>query len=153
MDAGRVLQIGTPSDLYERPASLFVADFIGTNNFVQGTVVDVRDGIASVQTPAGVMRGAGMGALAAGAAAVATVRPQHLVLDDGAGTDVTLRGRVVIAQYLGSLVRYEVEVGGGVTLRVDVSDPRRHGVLAPGRDVAVSFRATSAQVFPSEASA
>lgn len=150
MDQGRILQIGSPVDLYERPATLFVADFIGTNNLIAGTVVEVSDGMASLQTPAGVLRGTAVGSLVRGAGAVATIRPENLVLDDGsAGADVTLRGRVALSQYLGSLVRYEVEVGG-VALRVDVSDPKRHRLLSPGREVTVGFKATSAQVFPAE---
>ncbi len=151
MDAGRVLQIGTPIDLYERPASLFVADFIGTNNLVPGTVVEIAAGIAAIKTPAGVLRGMVVGSISQGSRAVAAIRPENLALDGGGGTDVALHGRVVLSQYLGSLVRYEVEAGDGVTLRVDVSDPKRHRLLTPGREVTVEFRASSAQVFAQEA--
>jgi iron(III) transport system ATP-binding protein len=151
MDAGRVLQIGTPIDLYERPATLFVADFIGTNNLVAGTVVDVSDGVARLQTPAGEMRGVAAGPLTKGGRAVAAIRPENLVLDGAApGCDVTLGGRVVIAQYLGSLVRYELEATGGVTLLVDVGDPKTHRYHAPGHVVGIGFQASSAQVFPAE---
>ncbi len=149
MDAGRVLQIGTPIDLYERPASLFVADFIGTNNLVPGTVVEVAGGIAALKTPAGLLRGMIVGSVAPGRAAVAAIRPENLALN-GSSTDVALRCRVVLSQYLGSLVRYEVEAGEGVTLRVDVSDPKRHRLLSPGQEVTVGFQASSAQVFPQE---
>src|SRR3990170_2091053 len=149
MDAGRVLQIGTPIELYERPASLFVADFIGTNNLISGKVTEVAGGMARLQTAAGPLRGAIVGSPAPGAAAVAAIRPENLVLQDGSGSvDVTLRGRVVISQYLGSLVRYEVEAGKGVALLVDVSDPKRHRLFAPGHEVNVGFQASSAQVFP-----
>ncbi len=150
MDAGRVLQIGTPIDLYERPASLFVADFIGINNLVPGTAVEVAGGIAAITTPAGVLRGMVVGSISPGSRAVAAIRPENLALDGGGGTDVALHGRVVLSQYLGSLVRYEVEAGDGVTLRVDVSDPKRHLLLMPGREVSVGFSASSAQVFPQE---
>ncbi len=87
---------------------------------------------------------------APGSRAVAAIRPENLALDGGGGTDVALRGRVVLSQYLGSLVRYEVEAGDGVTLRVDVSDPKRHLLLMPGREVNVGFSTSSAQVFPQE---
>jgi iron(III) transport system ATP-binding protein len=148
MDNGRVLQIGTPVDLYERPASLFVADFIGTNNLIPGTIAEMAEGMASLTTQAGVLRGVVVGSLERGARAVAAIRPENLVLDDSAtGADVVLRGRVVIAQYLGSLVRYEVEAGEGVSLQVDVSDPKRHRHFTPGQEVAVRFHAASAQVF------
>jgi ABC-type Fe3+/spermidine/putrescine transport system ATPase subunit len=149
MDAGRVLQIGTPVELYERPATLFVADFIGTNNLVAGTVTEVAGGLAALATRAGVLRGVAMGTLAPGARAVAAIRPENLTLEDGAGdADVTLRGRVVIAQYLGSLMRYELDVGEGTALRVDLGDPKRHRRFAPGDLVTVGFRSSSAQIFP-----
>ncbi|MDR7542913.1 MAG: ABC transporter ATP-binding protein [Armatimonadota bacterium] len=149
MDAGRVLQVGTPVELYERPATLFVADFIGTNNLVSGTVTEVDDGLASLTTRAGLLRGVAMGALAPGARAVAAIRPENLAFEDGAGgADVTLRGRVVIAQYLGSLMRYELDVGEGTALRVDIGDPKRHRRFAPGEVVTVGFRASAAQIFP-----
>jgi ABC-type Fe3+/spermidine/putrescine transport system ATPase subunit len=148
MDAGRVLQIGTPVELYEQPATLFVADFIGTNNLVPGSVLEVDGDIAALRTPAGLLRGVMMGSLGPGASAVAAIRPENLVLDGAAGADVSLSARVVIAQYLGSLMRYELEAGGGVTLRVDVSDPKRHRHFTPGQEVALGFRASSAQIFP-----
>jgi ABC-type Fe3+/spermidine/putrescine transport system ATPase subunit len=151
MRAGRVLQIGTPVDLYERPASLFVADFIGTNNLVPGTVSDLSGGVATVQTSAGPMRGATMGPLVAGAAAVLAIRPEHLTLN-GADDDVTVSGRLVLAQFLGNQIRYEIEIGE-MTLRVDVADPHAHEGLRPGQDVRVGFRARAAQVFAPEARA
>jgi iron(III) transport system ATP-binding protein len=150
MDAGRVLQIGTPVDLYEHPATLFVADFIGTNNLVRGTVVDISDGMADLKTPAGMLKGVTVGTLRPGAQAVVAIRPENLGLYGGAtGSDVVLRARVVIAQYLGSLIRYELEAGEGVTLRADVNDPKQHTYVAPGEEVTVGFKASSAQVFPS----
>ena len=147
MDAGRVLQIGSPVELYERPASLFVADFIGASNLIPGEVVALRDGVAEVRTGAGLLRGLPVGALQPGGKAVVAVRPENVRLEDGVQAGTMLRGRVGLAQYLGSLVRYEIEIGG-VVLRVDVSDPKRHGLLAAGREVPVGFPAASAQVFP-----
>lgn len=150
MNAGRVLQVGTPIDLYERPVSLFVADFVGINNLVPGTVTEVANGVARLETAAGLVRGVAVGPVAAGTKAVLAIRPENLILEDGApAADVTLRGRIVLSQYLGSLIRYEVEAGG-MPLRVDVSDPKRHSLLGPGREVTVGFQATSAQVFPAE---
>ncbi len=150
MDHGRVLQIGTPIELYEQPASLFVADFIGTNNLVPGTVATVGDGMAVLETPAGRLRGKVSGQLAAGRRAVVAIRPENLVLDGGGDTDVTMKGRIVLSQYLGSLIRYEIEAGAGVALRIDVSDPKSHRLLAPGHEVAVRFASSAAQVFPED---
>jgi ABC-type Fe3+/spermidine/putrescine transport system ATPase subunit len=150
MDVGRILQLGTPADLYERPASLFVADFIGANNLIPGRVAEAAGGVVRLDTDAGPVRGQAMGPLGPGSDAVAAIRPEHLRLEDGAApSDVTLRGRVAIAQYLGSLMRYEIEAGRGVSLRVDVSDTKQHRPLRPGQEVRVAFRPDAVQVFPS----
>lgn len=53
MHAGKVLQVGTPTEIYERPACRFVADFIGETNFIDGTVRDTADGFAVVETSRG----------------------------------------------------------------------------------------------------
>jgi ABC-type Fe3+/spermidine/putrescine transport system ATPase subunit len=149
MDAGRVLQIGTPIELYEQPASLFVADFVGTNNLVPGRVLEVADGVVRLQTPAGTLQGQGVGALAAGGRAVAAIRPENLALADGrADLDVVVRARVVLSQYFGNVIRYEVEAGEGVVLQVDLHDPKRHRPLPPGHEVTVGFASRSALVFP-----
>lgn len=149
MDAGRILQIGTPVELYERPASLFVADFIGTSNLVHGTVIQASDGQVSLHTPAGVLRGMAVGALAPGSRAVLAIRPENMTLADSS-QDVVVRGRIVISQYLGNVVRYEVEAGEGVLMLVDIHDPRRHRLLSPGDVVVTGFSAASALVFPEE---
>ena len=69
---------------------------------------------------------------------------------DGAAPETTLPGTVVLTQYLGSLIRYEVEIAGGIVVRVDVGDPHRHARLAPGDAVEIGFSPTAAQVFTKE---
>ncbi len=157
MDAGRIQQVGGPIDLYERPASLFVADFIGTNNFLAGTVADVSDGYVRVKTPAGEIRGVGRGDLGVGLSAAAAVRPENVMLVDGAGAipaaapggENRLNGRIVLSQFMGSILRYEVETGGDIVLKIDIHDPKRHRPLQPGTEVAVGFDASAVAVYPS----
>jgi ABC-type Fe3+/spermidine/putrescine transport system ATPase subunit len=152
MRDGRVAQVGTPVDLYERPADLFVADFVGTNNLLPGTVARVQDGWVELQTPAGVVRGRAAARLEPGRRAVLAVRPEALQLSDGRQDAVALSGRVVLAQYLGSLVRYEVEVDGGHVLLVDVHNPKGQLVLASGQPARLTFHPEDALVFPGEGS-
>jgi len=150
MDAGAILQIGTPVELYEQPASLFVADFVGTSNLLPGDIVASRDGIADVRTAAGIVRGTAAGTLGPGTPVMVAVRPENVRLADSTGLDTTLPGTVALTQYLGSLIRYEVEMAGGIVVRVDVGDPHRHTRLAPGDPVQVGFVPTAAQVFTKE---
>ncbi len=153
MDAGRVRQVGTPTDLYERPASLFVADFIGTNNFISGTVTAMTDGHAQVVTPDGPIRGAVRGTPRLGGRATVAIRPENVALGDEPGPENHLRGRIVLSLYMGSLLRYEVETSGRTPLRIDIHDPKRHRPLAPGTEVTVGFAASAAVIYPDEGSA
>ena len=79
MSGGRLQQVGEPQAVYERPANLFVAGFIGSPpmNTLPGTAVNAADG-AAVQTTAGIVPVADPGTAREGAAVVAGVRPEHL---------------------------------------------------------------------------
>src|SRR5262244_755813 len=87
MRRGRIEQVGTPAELYEAPASRFVADFLGESNFVDGVVVDAEPGGHwRCRTAGGLeFRGMGAAALAAGQLVTAAVRPEKLVPADDAG--------------------------------------------------------------------
>jgi iron(III) transport system ATP-binding protein len=160
MDAGRIQQVGPPGELYERPASLFVADFIGTNNFLPGTVVEVSAGYARIRTPSGDIWGAGSSEVRPGTGATAAVRPENVELLDGSESpsgggsvfENRLRGRVVLFQFMGSVLRYEVEIAGNTVLKIDIHDPKRHRPLAPATEVVLGFAANAAAVYPAAAS-
>lgn len=81
MHDGKTLQVGTPTEIYERPTSRFVADFIGETNFLEGAVQTVRDGYAEVQTTDGLhLRGSTSGYVAPGSAVTVSVRPEKVRL-------------------------------------------------------------------------
>ncbi|MEN2981605.1 MAG: ABC transporter ATP-binding protein [Thermus sp.] len=105
MREGRVEQIGTPQEIYEAPASPFVARFVGAGAMVPG---EARGGVFHRDRPWPVrVRGEGRGYL--------LLRPERLRLDPGG----FLEGQVLLATYLGSLVRLEVEAEG-LRLQVDL---------------------------------
>jgi len=140
MRDGRVQQVAPPKALYERPANRFVADFVGTNNFIPGVVKERAGAHALVQTALGPVRARSAAELAPGAACVLAVRPENVALD-GAGENV-VEGRVRLAAYLGNTLRYDVETTTGLVLKVDVGDPWHHEVLPAGRAVRVAFPAS-----------
>ena len=122
LDQGVIQQVGSPMELYDNPANLFVARFLGTANILGGAVA--RDGGATVFRTAG-------GAViplaqpeAAGKAAL--FRPQNVAIGRrGQGGDgPRLAGRVDHTEFLGSIIRYGVEVEGAVIL---VDHPHRKG--------------------------
>jgi iron(III) transport system ATP-binding protein len=143
MREGRVQQVAPPKALYERPVNRFVADFVGTNNFIPGVVKTLADGHAVVDTPLGAIR-ARPGDVAVGSPCVVAVRPENVALE-GRG-DNLVEGRVRLASYLGNTLRYDIETALGLVLKVDVGDPWQHDVLPAGRTVSVAFAASTTLV-------
>jgi len=141
MQGGRIVQDGTPRDLYEQPASGFIADFIGNANLLPAILLE-GDG-AGVQLGSLLLALPHRG-LSPGPARLA-VRPNGFALSPGeAGTDA-LAGRIVKAAYLGSHMEYEVTLDG-VANDVLVVDP---GVAAPfvlGDPVAIRILPNAAAV-------
>jgi spermidine/putrescine transport system ATP-binding protein len=80
MRQGRIAQIGTPRDLYDRPASRYVADFIGDTNLLAGTVVESAGGVTALCVGDVALRGLSDGPLPAGREAWLTVRPEAIRL-------------------------------------------------------------------------
>lgn len=87
MSAGVLQQVGTPRELYDNPATPFVATFVGENNAIAGKVTTIADGIAAVETPLGSFRGRANGGIKAGDKVKLYVRPEALV-SGGAGENV-----------------------------------------------------------------
>jgi putative spermidine/putrescine transport system ATP-binding protein len=153
MRAGRIEQFGPPSEIYERPATEFVARFVGAANFLPGEVTDAgADGVV-VSTPLGAITlREGQPGLIAGARVQVVVRPEAVRLTPGdPGDEATGRpGKIVGTSYTGPIARYVVEVGG-TRLIVDQHDPRRGPRYAEGDRVAVTLPADP-PVLPAEPS-
>ena len=117
MQAGRIEQIGTPEDLYLRPATPFVAGFVGLTNRMPGTRTA---GVVTVQGWARTPRGGGV----RDGAVTAFVRPEDLVLV-GAGLPAT----VVTTSFLGAVRRTSVRLADGTIVAVqhEVGDRPVHG--------------------------
>jgi ABC-type Fe3+/spermidine/putrescine transport system ATPase subunit len=147
MRDGRVLQLGPPRELYERPRTRFVADFVGTNNLVPGMVVETAGGMVTVDTGLGRLRARPPGggeSPPVGRAAVLAIRPENVTVGPpGAGPPSgdgnRCSGRIAMAAYLGNTLRYDVEVAGGLTLKADIRDAWHHEPLARGTPVTLAF--------------
>jgi ABC-type Fe3+/spermidine/putrescine transport system ATPase subunit len=139
MNDGRVEQLGSPEEVYRRPASRFVADFIGDSNFfaatVAGEVAALSDG-SRVPCEAGRT-----------GAATLMVRPEAIRL---AGGEDTLAGRVVQTSFLGSYVRVAIETAAAEA-PVIVALHEAGAVPSPGDDVALSWAAADGIVLEPEA--
>lgn len=130
MNAGSIEQIGTPEEVYDTPATAFVADFLGKANMLAGKVS------ASTGTTATISLAAGQSAtvvsprpLAVGDAVTVVVRPQKLSVGKEQ-TSNHLSGRVLSTSYLGGSVIYEIDIGGGTMVRCHTAingKPAREG--------------------------
>jgi spermidine/putrescine transport system ATP-binding protein len=154
MNGGRIEQLGTPEELYDRPRTRFVADFIGTTNVMAGTVASVAGDGALVQLEAGGRCVVGADGLAPGDTIEIGVRPEALelrlrvapdaVAGEGAAAGSWLRGTIEQSAYLGTSISYQVRTDGGQ--RVVATVPRTHGRLATGTPVEVRWRSDDALV-------
>jgi spermidine/putrescine transport system ATP-binding protein len=149
MNEGQVLQVGAPDDIYERPTSRFVADFIGETNFLGGRVREKHDGLAAVETPSGAVVWGELRDvdLEVGDEAALAVRPEKLSVDPvedappQADHETRLLGVISAAHYLGTDARYEVDVGGAALVaRVQNQHHGYGGMLRAGTRVALTWR-------------
>jgi putative spermidine/putrescine transport system ATP-binding protein len=122
---GRIEQIGTPEELYDTPATRFVAGFIGDTNLLSGRALAVSDGICEVETAAGRIKASVRQQFAAGGPVVVAVRPERLVLTSLQEGGTGLSGSITDVIFLGTARKYVVRLVDGtecVVLR-QVSDP------------------------------
>ena len=114
MRDGQIEQVGAPREVYERPESRFVADFIGTSNFIEGTVESRNGSAYVVRTEDGLLRVPSEAAFDVGAAVVVAARPEHIELTTGAANGTAenrWQGRVEARAFLGEVVDHVVSVG------------------------------------------
>jgi spermidine/putrescine ABC transporter ATP-binding subunit len=147
MAGGRLEQVGTPLEIYERPATRFVAGFIGDANLIDAVVEGV-DGDGVVARVAGArVRARPLGGEQAGARLTLCVRPERVRVDRADGSADGLVGRVEDRAFSGSLVKYRLAVAG---LRLHAAVPYAHGTLLfeVGDAVAVGWDGNQAVTVP-----
>jgi putative spermidine/putrescine transport system ATP-binding protein len=142
MSAGTLQQIGTPVDLYERPATVFVAGFLGDTNRLPGA----RHDGASIVLGAGAVLPCGRGAHLPHGRVTAVIRPERIRVFDAPASEAR-RGRVVDVVYLGNEIRYWVDVEG--VGRMLVSQPNSAAAVRAGvgQDVYVAWLPEDVHVF------
>lgn len=134
MSKGNIVQIGTPREIYEKPNSPFVAQFIGTSNVLRGTVQRLTGEIAEISTAIGPVSSSSWRDLIVGDDVLLLIRPEDIRVIDVAVAkpdENGWRGDVLAGAYLGEAVDYIVEVGGKeMKARVDASEHGRVGTAA-----------------------
>jgi spermidine/putrescine ABC transporter ATP-binding subunit len=148
LNEGQLEQVGRPEDLYERPASAFVAEFIGETNFFGGEVVSLDGQECSVRlTSNSIVRARTPAAgLAVGQPVRLAVRPERLSLDPGGvGVDGIVAERI----YAGAVVTYVIATSD--QLNVMVRGAAAGGDRAIGDRVRISWQPQNARIYPARA--
>ena len=146
LNGGRVEQVGAPLELYQRPANLFVAGFIGSPkmNFVSTRVVESGGGLTRVELPGGGDIGVpSQGArIARGSPVVMGIRPEHLSLGNGFGGHIL--GRLRLVEHLGAETILYVDLPGEEQIVVRAGGMARYKA---GEEIRVAVSATAIHLF------
>ncbi len=152
MNQGRILQIGTPLEVYENPKELFVADFIGITNFLPCKVLEINEAerimIIDLNGVKLILRDV-YEKFDAGEEAICAIRPESLEvykLDEAPRDKPSIKGKVDLVTFLGKIVRYDVETDLGM-IKVDVSGGTKKGFLREGEKVAVIIDPSAVRIF------
>jgi iron(III) transport system ATP-binding protein len=127
LDNGEILQVGAPVEIYKRPRTRFVADFIGESNFISGTVVREGAGQVLVETAAGELSGVAgdpQARFAEGQPVTVSIRPECVKLDTYPVEENGFAGRIGESVYYGEIAQYEFFSGEAFHLKVFELNPR-----------------------------
>jgi putative spermidine/putrescine transport system ATP-binding protein len=141
---GVVQQLSTPDELYERPVNSFVAQFIGENNKLKGSVLDVDGkGNATVSLESGDKVQATAVNVKKGDRTLLSLRPERVEINAARKSmDSTLKGTIAELIYLGDHIRARLEVAGHSDFIVKVPNKADIGVVERGKTVNVGWKST-----------
>jgi len=156
MSGGRVVQQGTPKEIYETPGTQTVADFVGTSNFLEGKVVKIDGDYVQIESQDAESlliswRYSFEEPPRPGMPLIVNVRPESIQIgvqrlsrcvdvecNDSAKAN-RIQGKIFTSVYLGSLIQYEVEIDSGGHIKVNTTNPRRTPLLQKGESVLLTF--------------
>lgn len=128
LDRGRVIQLGPPADLYRRPGTRFVAEFLGETNLIRART----DG-AKIQTSVGLLTPANPPT--ADAECLVSIRPEAIRL--AASGPNSLRGTIAETTYLGELAQHVIKLSDGTTVRAAEINPGGAPVVGTQVDISI----------------
>ena len=152
MHQGRVLQVDQPSVIYERPATRFVADFIGSTNFLEGSLLTIENGTATVEVAGvGTIRANPIDGAVPGQKVTLAIRPERMQFADSSPVtgDNQVQGTIAEVVFIGNDTQYFVSLMNGSRImvrqqnRVSLADAP---AMTPGQVVTVLWSASSTNV-------
>jgi ABC-type Fe3+/spermidine/putrescine transport system ATPase subunit len=147
MKQGRIVQVGTPQELYMHPTSLFVAHFIGESNFLEGSVADSSNGDLEIELRGGVKVHAIGEGVGKGERAVLAIRPEIFAVERGLHkSENALIGKIEKVTFEGTLVRYVIRLESQDSVVV-IKPSLAEAWIDVGTEVTLSFTSEKAHVF------
>lgn len=129
MDEGRLMQVATPDRIYETPNSVYVADFIGDVNIIEGRADPAGDDLYTIQWSEGQppITAASATAFSKGQSCHLAIRPEKVTIspERPENADNVVQGKVQDIAYLGNLSTYHVELPNGVVIKSQTANTRR----------------------------
>ena len=140
MREGRLVQVGSPREIYTEPANVFAAHFVGETNFIEGVVQKRSERGLELATDIGLIRTERTGDFQPGEKAVLSLRPESIVTDAAADGEANRFEAVVKSSaYLGHVAELLLEAQGGAELRAAVFNPGAGGAFRAGKQTSASF--------------
>jgi len=139
MREGRIIQVGTPRETYWKPASRFVADFVGETSWISGRVESTSPASCLVRTPLGTIQVITSARVQAGDSVALGVRPESLLLHHSPGSEgfsALLRG----SSFMGDVEQHSLEAAGGLILRSQEHNTHASTTRVIGQTVRCSVR-------------
>lgn len=128
MDEGRIVQVATPPEIYEQPNSVYVADFIGDVNIIEGTAAPSGDGYDITWSEGQpVFHTKTTKSFAAGQHCSLAIRPEKVAIsaDDPVDAPNKVQGQIIDIGYLGNLSTYHVKLANGTMVKSQIANTRR----------------------------
>jgi len=144
MYGGKAEQVGTPFEIYNRPTTRFVANFVGTLNVLEGRVSDVASGKVRIDGNEITLVGKLNGSRAGDAVSLA-LRPEAIQLGRRPGNDASLAGEIADVHFLGSVIRVKVGLGGS-TVSLDTFNNPSSPPPSIGQKTDISFSSSDVLV-------
>lgn len=134
MNKGKIAQKGTPQDIYYKPQSEFVADFIGEVNFLEGKVNSISGDTANISVDNTELKIQSFGNISEGAGCKIVLRPESVILAD----EGKLPCEVILSTFMGAYQYYQVKTNNGI-LKINDYNPRVHKIYKAGDKAFLHF--------------
>jgi putative spermidine/putrescine transport system ATP-binding protein len=141
---GNLEQFGTPEEIFNRPRTPRIADFMGATNLIKGTLVKKETSESLLETPLKTFRVGHVAMQSVGIRVTATIRPEHIEFTDHPNAENSFTAKILEAVYYGGIVNYKVQ-SGELTLQIKDRSTRRFLV---GEEVRILLAKEHLWIFP-----